>query len=71
LERVRMAETKYVETEALLAALNEDDPELWRLLSEMLPGERARLAKACETVVFALYRLQGRTLPPFPQDGEP
>ncbi len=33
--------TKFVETEALLAVMNDDQRTAYRLISGMLPGERA------------------------------
>ncbi len=35
-----MAQTPWLETEALLAVMSEDEDEALRILDEMLPGER-------------------------------
>ncbi len=42
--------TSYAETEILLAALQDDVVAGQRLLSSLLPGERAELLAACETI---------------------
>lgn len=40
--------TSYVETEAILAAQEADTETLEALVTDMLPGERRRLAEACK-----------------------
>jgi hypothetical protein len=44
---MRRKETPYLETEALLAVLKEDDEELDTILGKMLPGELAKLVSSC------------------------
>lgn len=38
----------FVECQAILAAQEADYAELYRLVGDMLPGERAKLVTACE-----------------------
>jgi len=40
--------TNYVETEALLAILDEDEDKLFETIKSMLPGERHALSKAAD-----------------------
>lgn len=41
-------ETPYIETELLLAVMNDDEDRAVSLLGEMLPGERQELARQCD-----------------------
>lgn len=43
--------TKFSESNALLAALDEDGAEVERILAELLPGERAKLFQACDMLM--------------------
>lgn len=42
--------TNFVETQALLAALGDDEKELARIVAGMLPGELTQLIDACAMV---------------------
>lgn len=54
-----MPETPYVETEALLAVMNEDDERLFNVLDRMLPNELATLRDQALELVSAIDRHQG------------
>jgi len=49
-----MNQTNFVETELLLAALNDDGDEMLRLAQGMLPNERRALATTMRTVLQTL-----------------
>lgn len=53
-------ETPFLETEALIAAMDEDHDEVHRLLVEMLPGERRTLAEAASQLAYAcdMYNIE-------------
>ena len=52
-----MSQTPFVETELLLAALNDDGDEMLRLAQGMLPNERRALATTMEAVLQTLESL--------------
>jgi len=52
-----MNQTNFVETELLLAALNDDGDEMLRLAQGMLPNERRTLGAAMEAVARTLESL--------------
>lgn len=43
--------TKFVESEAILAAQEGDVASVQRIVEDMLPGERANLRTACERLI--------------------
>lgn len=47
-----MAETPYVETEALLALLSEDEDALRALLRDLLPGELENLRRHAQDLAY-------------------
>jgi hypothetical protein len=50
---------EFLETKALVAALDEDEEELERILGKMLPGERAKLWRACRRIIVCLEQPTG------------
>lgn len=46
--------TKFVETEAILAAMDRDAREMWRLIEGMTWKERTALEEACEYLMAAM-----------------
>ncbi|WP_188187549.1 hypothetical protein [Nonomuraea sp. SYSU D8015] len=51
--------TPYLEANAILAAQENDREEVRRILREMLPGERERLADACDVLRNQIEYMRG------------
>lgn len=47
--------TKFVETEALLAAMNKDQEALKEMIGNMMPFEQRELARACDRLKNELW----------------
>lgn len=52
--------TRFTESEAILAVINDDPYRLAELIEDMLPGEREALAQAAETLHDTLWDVAGR-----------
>lgn len=50
---------QFLESNAILAAQEEDEVELDKILSQMTDGEMARLASGCDVLIRALRRWRG------------
>jgi hypothetical protein len=60
--------TMFLETEALLAITEEDFAHAARLIEQMLPGERSRLANAADELASLIRQPVKRTLVQWPED---